>query len=408
MERNFEIYSVGGEGMSDKYVVVNSLSEYIAAIEENNLFNYISRGESKKYDKPLSSSIQRTLLKNYTEMLEAYHLDVETSINKIQDKNFLAFSQHHGIPTNLLDFSFSPLVSLYFSMDGCQDVGYVHFICKDKTVNINSAVYEHPLGWGMLSDFLDFDKELFEVIMSPMTKAFMKNREGVVEYFEQHVEQLITEYKRGKSDSFLNSLSGGVEKLEEALKIYKQDKAEWIKDVNYKDEDITLQIKRSVSNFLNGFLDLHKDDLSYPTVLVNNYTQANSSRLINIKYSANISVIMFLLKMEEIEYYHEKLCSGKPYYELEFPFYFTYQPPIIDDRVRNQSSIFVFQPYATDRISYNGEETQVWQKIIPDFTIEIHNPNKIRKELDAIGFNLKHIYCDYDSTAKYIIKSMKE
>ena len=239
--------------MSDKYVVVNSLSEYIAAIEENNLFNYISRGESKKYDKPLSSSIQRTLLKNYTEMMEAYHLDVETSINKIQDKNFLAFSQHHGIPTNLLDFSFSPLVSLYFSMDGCQDIGYVHFICKDKTVNINSAVYEHPLGWGMLSDFLDFDKELFEVIMSPMTKAFMKNREGVIEYFEQPVEQLITEYKRGKSDSYLNSLSGGVKKLEEALRIYKQDKAEWIKDVKYKDEDITLQIKRSVSNFLNGF-----------------------------------------------------------------------------------------------------------------------------------------------------------
>ena len=206
----------------------------------------------------------------------------------------------------------------------------------------------------------------------------MKNREGVIEYFEQHVEQLIIEYKRGKSDSFLDSLSGGVEKLEEALRIYKQDKAEWIKDVNYKDEDITLQIKRSVSNFLNRFIDLHKDDLSYPTILVDNYTKANSSRLINIKYSANISVIMFLLKMEEIEYYHEKLCSGKPYYELEFPFYFTYQPPIIDDRVRNQSSIFVFQPYATDRISYNGEETQVWQKIIPDFTIEIHNPNKIR------------------------------
>ena len=52
--------------MNDKCVVVNSLSEYIAAIEENNLFNYISRGESQKFDKPLSSSIQRTLLKNYT------------------------------------------------------------------------------------------------------------------------------------------------------------------------------------------------------------------------------------------------------------------------------------------------------------------------------------------------------
>lgn len=394
--------------MNDKCVVVNSLSEYIAAIEENNLFNYISRGESQKFDKPLSSSIQRTLLKNYTEILETYHLNVETSINKIQDKNFLAFSQHHGIPTNLLDFSFSPLVSLYFSMDGCQEKGYVYFLCKDKTVNINAAIHEHPLGWGMLSDFLDFDKSLFEIIMSQMTKVFMKNRESMIEYFEKHVEHLIVEYKRGKSETFLDSLSGGVKKLEEALKVYMQDKDEWIKDDNYKDEDITLQIKKSVSNFFNGFLDLHKDDLYCPKVFINNYTQANSSKLINLEYSANIFVIMFLLKMEEIEYYLDKVFLDKPYYELEFPFYFTYQPPIIDDRVRNQSSIFIFQPYATDRISYNGKQTQVWQKIIPDFTIEIHNPNKIRQELDAIGFNLKYIYCDYDSIAKYLINSMKD
>ena len=390
--------------MSDKYVVVNSLSEYIAAIEEYNLFNYISRGESQKYDKPLSSSIQRTLLKNYAEILEAYHLDVETAINKIQDKNFLAFSQHHGIPTNLLDFSFSPLVSLYFSMDGCQEKGYVHFINKDKTVSINTAIYENPLGWGMLGDFLDFDIGLFESIMPQMTKAFMKNRENMIEYFEKHVEMLITEYKSGKS---LDSLSGA-KKLEEALQVYKQDKEDWIKDDKFKDEDITLQIKRSVSNFLNGFVDLHKDDLHNPEVFISNYMQADSARLIHFKYSANILVIMFLLKMEEIEYYRDKVYLNKPYYELEFPFYFTYQPPIIDDRVRNQSSIFIFQPYASDRISYNGEQTQVWQKIIPDFTIEIHNPNKIRQELDAIGFNLKHIYCDYDSTAKYIINSMKD
>lgn len=99
---------------------VGSLSEYIAAIEKYDLFNYISRGESEKYEKPLSSGIHRKNFEIYSKMLEQYHLDVEMSINRTQDKNFLAFAQHHGIPTNLLDFSFSPLVSLYFSMDGCK------------------------------------------------------------------------------------------------------------------------------------------------------------------------------------------------------------------------------------------------------------------------------------------------
>lgn len=127
----------------DNKCVVSSLSEYIAAIEKHDLFNCISRGESQMYEQPMSSGVRRNKLKGYNKLLEQYHLDVETSINQIQDKNFLAFAQHHGIPTNLLDFSFSPLVSLYFSIDGCQDKGYVYFINKSKMVNISKALYKN-------------------------------------------------------------------------------------------------------------------------------------------------------------------------------------------------------------------------------------------------------------------------
>ena len=95
--------------------------------------------------------------------------------------------------------------------------------------------------------------------------------------------------------------------------------------------------------------------------------------------------MMFLLKLEEIEYCYNRMFKGKLEFELEFPFYFTYHPPVIDERVKNQSSIFVFQPFSTNTHYFEGVPAQMWQKIVPDFTIEVRNPEAIRRELDAIG-----------------------
>ena len=103
---------------------VDSISDYLAVIEQNYLFNHISRGENRKFDYPLGASIFRKEFRNYNLLLDQFHLDVETSIDASQEKHFLAFAQHHGIPTNLLDFSLSPLVSLYFSVDYCSDEEY--------------------------------------------------------------------------------------------------------------------------------------------------------------------------------------------------------------------------------------------------------------------------------------------
>ena len=95
----------------DKKCIVSSLSEYIAAIEEYDLFHCISRGENQLYEQPMSSGVRRNKLKGYTKLLEQYHLDVETSINQIQDKNFLAFAQHHGM-LNIPDYFTPPVRSL--------------------------------------------------------------------------------------------------------------------------------------------------------------------------------------------------------------------------------------------------------------------------------------------------------
>ena len=386
----------------DKKCIVSSLSEYIAAIEEYDLFHCISRGENQLYEQPMSSGVRRNKLKGYTKLLEQYHLDVETSINQIQDKNFLAFAQHHGMPTNLLDFSFSPLVSLYFSIDGCKDKGYVYFINKAKMVNISKTLYKKPLGWGMLGDLLNYDLDLYVDILPQMSEAFIENREEIVNYFEEHAESFIKNFRKFRSQSCLDSIEGGVDDFEKALNKYRENKPKWETDKKTHGE-ATLQIYSSVSEFMNAMKKIYKGDILYPKQFFRNYVQVSSAR-INVDYAANIHVLMFLQKMEEIEYCYEQiLSSSKQDYDFELPFYFTYQPPIIDERVKNQSSIFVFQPF-NRCVGYIEEKPiRLWQKIKSDFVIEIEKPEKIRKELDAIGFNQKHIYCDYDSIAKYIV-----
>ena len=378
---------------------VSSLSEYILAIEKYELFNYISRGEKEAFDCPLSSGICRRNLHDYVKMLDAYHLNVENCISSLQEKNFLAFAQHHGIPTNLLDFSFSPLVSLYFGVDGCKDKGYVYFLKTSKTVDINKVIVQKPLGWGLLRDLLDCDPELYKRLIANMSDAFMASREEMIAFFEEHAEQYISEFKRR------NRCHSSVNDFEKILAEYKSDKLRWISEAR---DVLTLQIYSSAPNFLNAMQGIYKNDMHYPRKFFSNYETISSMVIEGSDRRVNIDIMLFLLKMEAIEHYRSGGARSTLKYGLEFPFYFTYQPPVIDERVKNQASIFVFQPFSSGEYHYNGSPVQIWQKIVPDFIIEIENPNGIRKELDAIGFNLKHIYCDHDSVAKYIVSSMCE
>lgn len=77
------------------------------------------------------------------------------------------------------------------------------------------------------------------------------------------------------------------------------------------------------------------------------------------------------------------------------PFYFTYEPANITDRVSNQSSIFIYQLYGI-----NGTR----QGIYPDLVLKITNKEEILADLDCLGINEQFIFNDYDHIADYIKK----
>ena len=374
---------------------VSSLAQYIAAIEKYDLYNCISRGESQLYKNPMRSSILRRDISNYSQLLEDYHFEVETMINQSQEHHFLAFAQHHGIPTNLLDFSYSPLVSLYFCIDGCKDKGYVYFIKKSKLISLNKIVLGKPFAWGMLEDLLINDTELYEKIAGAMEQVFLSNREEMVSYFEEHAEDFISNFEKTCDLGLYRITGGGVEEFKSTLAKYKKDKIKWNADsaTVKKEGRATLQIYRSYSEFIHAMAKIYKGNIFYPEDFLKNYAKRQ-------RIYPNADIMLFLFKMESI------LCCRRinaKEFELEFPFYFTYHPPIIDDRVRNQASIFIFQLFQDCLIKSDEFGCiPIWQKIVPDFVMEIQNPERIKKELDAIGYNSKHIYCDYDTVAKYV------
>ena len=224
----------------------------------------------------------------------------------------------------------------------------------------------------------------------------IQNREEMISHFEKHAEQFIDYFERTRSAEYRKEIEGGVDDFKTALKKYKESKEKWNK--TYKDEPATLQIYSSYPELINAMIKIFKGDISFPQLLVQNLSENGNNRN-KSRYTANLELMICLLKMEQILYCNWINLSD---YELEFPFYFTYRPPIIDDRVRNQSSVFIFQPFGV--VTYKGDWTPVyvWQKIVPDFVVEIHNPGIIKKELNAIGINSKYIYYDYDHIAKFI------
>ena len=324
---------------------VGNVAEYMECIRRHHLEGCISRGEDRAYPHLSAAAFRRNSSLDIRKMVGAFERHIGNSLTEMQRKHFLAFSQHYGLPTNLLDFTFSPLISLYFSCGGEPgDNGYVYFIKKDRLIDISENL--ELINSVILSRFLFAPEELADLYRG-ITVLLVKEEADIFECLEE-------------IDRLTGSCPGN-ESIQ--LELYKLRKNRNAYSIDQLDKLLASMKKRL--KYLKGYQpEILSDGLgSYGRLFVR-----------------FLWILIFFVR-------HDGPFS--------VPFYFTYEPANITNRVSNQSSIFLYQLYGINEIR---------QEIQPDFRLKISNKTEILEELDCLGINEQFVFNDYDHIASYIKK----
>ncbi len=135
--------------MEQNIIEINSLTDYIREIEKIPSQSYF-RGEDKNYSEQRACAFRKyTGFFNspkpypFIKMIDEFYKETAYKLN--DDKiDFIAFAQHYGIPTNLLDITLSPLTALYFACQGYENKkGYIYTM-SEAGINVTELIHKYP------------------------------------------------------------------------------------------------------------------------------------------------------------------------------------------------------------------------------------------------------------------------
>lgn len=123
---------------------IDSLVNFIDFVTKlPNAQRFLYRGENKDYGtSALTAGGYRIneknnfIYKNLRDLRKKYFKEIAYSLNKVEKENFMAYSQHHGLPTELLDVTTNPLVALWFSCEDISDLDGVVYLIEESGGNI--------------------------------------------------------------------------------------------------------------------------------------------------------------------------------------------------------------------------------------------------------------------------------
>lgn len=396
---------------------VDSISKYLAIIEENDISNYIYRGQNEPYFsiqasgfRPYMGGRDSDKIYDMPHIHSAFYDRIIGQLSVDEKKYFLAFCQHHGIPTNLVDVSYSPLVALFFACDGKGERKFTlsEFI-GNKSIDdferapSNQKMFIHNLinqakkpFYSSYAQIYMIDKRRLINITDLIVELYGKNLYEELLINETLLSKLlllITEQFKTIPSTILDTWSKNI--LAKYVEISELHGYSSPHNVVYSSAKQALSVELSTTTYLNlistfdGNYSYHLNQYFFNPEIM----EEDPHNLAALLYTNVLMVII------------ETLKSAPEKINLDLDIYFTYQPPQLFKRIASQQSFFIYQPYLyTNDGVYDYCELNV-QSINPDILIEVDNYSNILRELNILGIDNGSIYGDIDNIAKSVLSS---
>jgi len=386
----------------------NNIQEYICALEELKGDHYFRGEPSISFDGIVASAFRPYPIRfsgikknvNYQEALDEYYREVAHELTELERENFLAYAQHHGLPTPLVDITSNPMVALYFACSTMDDESTGRVYAFNKNRFLDFSLYSKRKDMTLNNFFLDN-----EFTYNVLTKIHELDDEAKTQLLYDCLQNL----KKGaeKTGPLYNSKFVGIEPTATMTLILKEI-------LKISEDNVALYVESFKKIFLSHFhidFKFHEEKKQFRTKL--SFVDKEEEPFFELHYDKYISdedavIILFLIRQQSEnmvdDFLHnerlslEEFSSAVLTYGVIFPPIVIY-PTVKFERMRIQEGAFLYQvPHFRGELKdYIG-----FAQIIPDVEIIINNKKEFLCMLELLGVNQKSVFPDHDNIAAYL------